>query len=86
VLISGSPRANGYWDGHAAQYEADSIALDNLLAATWPNYADAFFYFRQQIQSYVTAPPICGDGVHPTIEGCSLIADRLADFLIKQLG
>jgi lysophospholipase L1-like esterase len=86
VLISGSPRANGYWDGHAAQYEADSIALDNLLAATWPDYADAFFYFRQQIQSYVTAPPICGDGVHPTIEGCSLIADRLADFLIKQLG
>jgi lysophospholipase L1-like esterase len=86
VLISGSPRANGYWDGHAVQYDADSIALDNLLAATWQNYADAFFYFRQQVHDYVAAPPCCGDGVHPSIEGCGLIADRLADFLIKKLG
>jgi lysophospholipase L1-like esterase len=86
VLISGSPRANGYWDGHVAQYEADSITLDNLLAETWSDYADAFFYFRQRIPSYVAAPPICGDGVHPGPDGCGLIADRLADFLIKKLG
>jgi hypothetical protein len=85
MLISGSPRANGYWDGNPAQYETDSLALDALLTATWPDYADAFFHFRQQV-NYVAAPPCCGDGVHPGTQGCGLIDDRLADFLIKKLG
>lgn len=89
ILMSGSPRANGYDPGgttNPAQYEADSLALDRLLEATCQEYTNLFFDFRRHLPNYTTAAPYClADGVHPTTYVAGLIANKLAYFLIDNL-
>lgn len=88
VLITSSPRANGYPPGatNPAQYEADMLALDAAIAADYREYANLLFRFRQHLPTYTaSAPYTVADNVHPGEYGCGLIASRLAQFLIQNL-
>jgi lysophospholipase L1-like esterase len=88
VLITSSPRANGYPPGttNPAQYEADMLALDAAIRADYREYADLLFNFRQHLPTFTaSAPYTVADNVHPNEYGCGLIASRLAQFLIQNL-
>ena len=88
VLMGCPPRANGYPPSatNPAQYTADINALNVILEATWYEYADLYFDFRQHLPYYVAADPYAPDGVHPQQYGCALIAAHLARYLVQSIG
>lgn len=86
LLMSGSPRANGYLPGgttNPAQYEADSVALDAMLLATHQEYANLYFDFRKMLPTFTATEPYrLPDLVHPTTYGSGLIASALSRFML----
>lgn len=91
VVMGGTPRGNGYNPNgttNPALYEADSIALDRRIEATYQEFADLWFDTRKMIPEFnqSTLSIYCpNDGVHPLGYGCGIIASRLADFLIQNM-
>lgn len=87
IVMGGTPRTIAAVTGMTqAVHEADRLALDRRIEATYQEFADLWFDTAKLVPEYniSTLSLYCpGDGVHPLAYGCGIVASRMADFMMQ---